>query len=286
MPQAHEVAPEIVRAARARGEGIFPLGGPRAGSEWVEIGAARLRLSRPEGAVRGTYLHLHGGGWTFGAPEQHDDQNQALARATGLNVLSAFYRLAPENPWPAGADDASAALEAVLSHPRYGAGPVFVGGESAGAHLAAVALNRRAAQGASQRIAGAVLWYGLFDLRMTPSMARWGAETLVLSTPTVDWFADNLTGGDAALRADADASPLLADLTGFPPALLLCGTADPLIDDTLFMHARLNAAGRAAEALFYPGGVHAFDQFDLAIARAARADAAAWLLGRLASLGA
>ncbi|MGF1659153.1 MAG: alpha/beta hydrolase fold domain-containing protein [Rubrimonas sp.] len=281
MPQAHQIPPEVTRAARAAGKGIFPLGGPLEGSRWIEDG--RLRLSPPEGAPRGVYLHLHGGGWTFGSPEHYDAANQALARATGLAVLSARYLLAPEHPWPAGADDACEALDFILTHPEFGAGPVFIGGESAGAHYAAVALARLAARGEAGRIAGAVLWYGLYDLRLTPSMANWGPESLILSTPTVEWFADNLTGGNRAARADPALSPLLGDLAAFPPALLICGTADPLIDDTLFLAARLAAAGRAVSARLYPGGVHAFDQFDLAIARAARAEAHAWILERMAA---
>ena len=198
-------------------------------------------------------------------------------------MLSARYRLAPENPWPACADDACAALDLVLDHAEYGAGPVFIGGESAGAHLAAVALARLAAQGRAARVEGAVLWYGVYDLRLTPSMANWGPASLVLSTPTVEWFVDNLTAGDRAARADPALSPLLGDLSAFPPALLLCGTADPLCDDTLFMASRLAASGRRVAARFFPGGVHAFDQFDLSLARAARATAHAWLLERLAA---
>jgi acetyl esterase/lipase len=160
-------------------------------------------------------------------------------------------------------------------------GGIVISGESAGAHLAAVTLLRLKARGLADRIAGAALTYGVFDLRMTPSMANWGPDNLILSTPVVEWFVDNLTAGDRALRADPALSPLLADLSGLPPSLLTCGTADPLIDDTLFMAARLAAAGVAVETRIVPGGCHGFDLFDLAIAREHHAALAGFARARL-----
>jgi acetyl esterase/lipase len=112
-------------------------------------------------------------------------------------------------------------------------------------------------------------------------MANWGPRKLVLSTPTVDWFIDNLTGGDRSLRADPALSPLLADLSGLPPMLLQVGTADPLVDDTAFLAARLHAAGAPPQVRVWPGGVHAFDMFELVIAREAWAETAAFVRARL-----
>ena len=149
-------------------------------------------------------------------------------------------------------------------------GPVVIGGESAGAHLTMATFIRLAGAGLADRVAGLVLNYGVFDLRLTPSARNWGTRYLVLSTPVIDWFAANLLGeGD---RADPAVSPLLAPLPPrLPPALFQCGTADPLIDDTLFMAARWRGAGAVAEEAIHPGGVHAFDMFDLALARASHA---------------
>ncbi|MEM6905086.1 MAG: alpha/beta hydrolase, partial [Pseudomonadota bacterium] len=98
------------RQARAEGRGLFPPAGPLEGSTWREIpGAggrtARVRLSEPAGTARGVYLHIHGGGWTIGAPDQYDRYNQRIAAETGLAVASVEYRLAPENAWPAAPDD-------------------------------------------------------------------------------------------------------------------------------------------------------------------------------------
>ena len=283
LPMAHEVPAPVTRKAREQGGGVFPAGGPLEGSEWLAIpgapgGPARVRLSRPEGAPAGVYLHIHGGGWTFGQADHYDRWNQALARESGWAVASVAYRLAPEHPWPACAEDCLAAARWLMgaAPDAFGTDRLAIGGESAGAHLSAAALL---ALGAEARVfAGALLTYGLFDIRLTPSMARAGTAALVVPTPTVEWFADNLTGGDAGLRASPALSPILGDLSRFPPTLLICGTADPLLDDTLLMASALTRAGIAAETALWPGGVHGFDQFDgLPIAEEALAEKAAFL---------
>ncbi len=276
LPMAHEVPAPVTRAAREKGGGVFPAGGPLEGSEWLDIpgapgGPGRVRISRPDGAPRGLLLHIHGGGWTFGAADHYDRWNQALARDSGFVVASVAYRLAPEHPWPACREDCAAAARWALEAGAalFGTRRLAIAGESAGAHLAAVTLLGLGAE--ARAFAGAVLTYGAYDLRMTPSMARAGTDALVIPTPTVDWFVDNLTAGDRALRASPALSPLLADLSGLPPALLICGDADPLIDDTVLTAARLTAAGVPVETAIYPGAVHGFDQFDHPLA----ADAAA-----------
>lgn len=274
MPAIHEVPPEVTRQARAEGRGIFPHGGPLGGSDWREIptGAGLARVTLPDEAPTGVFIHIHGGGWTIGAPEQYDHWCQHLAERAGCAVVSVKYRLAPEHPWPACADDCEAAAVWAMEvfGPEIRADRFAIGGESAGAHLAAVTLLRLRARALHRPIRGALLHYGCFDVRMTPSMANWGATPLILSTPSVDWFAGNLTAGNTALRGDPALSPLLADLGDMPPALFQCGTLDPLLDDTLFMAARWLAAGGEAEAKLYPGGVHAFDMFDIPIAEEAR----------------
>ncbi|MEL6475875.1 MAG: alpha/beta hydrolase [Pseudomonadota bacterium] len=272
-PRPYDVPIEATRQARAEGRGLFPPAGPLDGSEWVETGApgaGRVRVSRPTGPARGVYLHIHGGGWTFGNPEQSDRYSQRIAAATGMIVVSIQYRLAPEHRWPAQAEDCTAAALWALETFD---GPVAIGGESAGAHLSVITLLRLRAAGRLDRVVGAVLNYGIFDLAMTPSAKNWGESYLILSTPVIEWFGENLMAG----RADPEASPLLADLAGLPPALFQVGTNDPLLDDSLFMAARWQAAGGAADLALVPGGVHAFDCFDLAIAREAHARQDAFL---------
>ncbi len=281
LPRVHEVDPVLTRKARAEGRGTFPPAGPLPGSSWVSTGATegpgRVRVSDPDTEPRGIYLHIHGGGWTIGAPDQYDLHNQALAAATGARVVSVPYRLAPEHIWPAQRDDVLAGALWALGEMDL---PIVIGGESAGAHLSAVAVLGLKAAGAIDRVRGVVFNYGVFDLRMTPSMANWGDRYLVLSTPIVDWFTNNVIP-DPAMRADPEISVLLAKLDGLVPALFQVGTADPLLDDTLSMAMRWQAAGNETALAVYPGGIHAYDMFDLEIARQSHAAVASFVNAKL-----
>lgn len=251
---------DAMRRLRAEGKSVLPIDGPLPEGRWepaAGVGSGRVRVIEHP-APKGVYLHIHGGGWTLSAPEQFDGRNLMLSRATEVTVVSAEYRLAPENKWPACADDCEgAALKAIE---LAGDLPLLIGGESAGAHLSAVTLLRLRARGLLERFRGAVLSYGAFDLRATPSVRNWGDTNLVLSTPIIAWFSENLLEG-AGDPSDPAVSPLLADLDGMPPALFCVGDQDPLIDDTLFMAERWRAAGAEAELRVWPGGVHAFDYF-------------------------
>lgn len=277
-PKMYNFPPEVVRASRAEGKGALPLGGPLEGSEWHEIegapgGPGRVRISRPAGEPTGLYLHIHGGGWTIGTADQNDASCQAMAKATGMLVVSVAYRLAPEHPWPAAKMDCMAAARWALANYDL---PVVIGGESAGGHLTMVTALGLREEGLIDRVRGLVLYYGVFDVRGTPSAVNWGERNLILSTPTMNWFFD-FVDPDGRQRHGADLSPILADVTGLPPAIFLVGTADPLLDDTLMMAMRWRAAGNEGELHVYPGGVHGFDAFpELAIARESREAAAAF----------
>lgn len=203
---------------------------------------------------------------------------QQLTEMVGCATVSVEYRLGPENAWPACVDDCAAAGRWVLdaAEMRFGTDKIAIGGESAGAHLAATTLLSMKAEGQLDRFAGALMTYGCYDLAMTPSAANWGARNLILSTPTIDWFAKNLNV-PADQMINPLASPLYGDLAGMPPALFQCGTYDPLSDDTTFMAARWAQAGGDARTIWYPGGVHAFDYFDTPLAAEAHGDGQAFL---------
>lgn len=121
---------------------------------------------------------------------------------------------------------------------------------------------------------GANLVYGAFDLSMTPSQRAFGNTRLVLRTIDMQQFYNAFlpTMSD---RRGSDVSPLYAELADLCPALFTVGTADALLDDTLFMHARWIAAGNAADLAVYPGGAHGFTLFPntLADTAAGRMDA-------------
>jgi acetyl esterase/lipase len=158
----------------------------------------------------------------------------------------------------------------------------LLGGESAGAHLSLVVLLRTRARYGGCPFTAANLVYGAYDLRLTPSSATWGDRNLVLSTPIIEWFANNFVGDRD--RSDPDISPLFADLANLPPTLLSAGTLDPLLDDSLFLHARLAAAGNSSRLAIYPGGIHGFDAFPTPLGTQARKAMDRFLLEQ-ASLG-
>jgi acetyl esterase len=271
---------EEVRRARRDGEDIFPP------PVWLNdrarelsipgrSGDIGLRVIAPERDAVGAYLHIHGGGWALGAADLQDPLLAELADETGLCVVSVEYRLAPEHPYPAGPDDCEdAALWLVREGlAELGVPPVAaIGGDSAGAHLAAVTLLRlRDRHGITGAFAAANLIFGVFDLAMTPSLRNWGERPLILSTPVMEHFLTMFVPGvDLEARRDPDISPLYADLRDMPPALFSVGTLDPLLDDTLFMEARWRATGAPTELRIWPEAIHAFTAFPLQVTAAAR----------------
>ena len=279
IPPVNTVPPAESRLARREGRGIFPAPVYVPEARVIEIdgprGVVPLRIIAPEGEPRGTFLHLHGGGWTLGESDGQDVRLQRLARETGLTVVSVDYRLAPENPYPAGPDDCEAAALWLIGDEGRAAlgasGPRGIGGDSAGAQLAAATLLRlRDRHGITGAFGAAVLQYGCFDLSMTPSQRLWGERNLVLSGPIIMWFSDQfLPAHDREARRDPDISPLFADLTGMPPAIFTIGTEDPLLDDSLFMEARWRRAGHRTELRIWPEAPHGFVSLPMSVAEVA-----------------
>jgi acetyl esterase/lipase len=276
QPPVNTVPPDVSRRARREGKGIFPAPVFLEEARDIEVigrgGPIKVRLILPAQPPTGIYLHIHGGGWTLGAHDMQDVALKLLADSTGLCAASIGYRLAPEHPYPAGPDDCEDAVVHLLEHGAellHAPARFAIGGESAGAHLAAVTLLRlRDRFGIKNRIAAANLVYGGYDLNGTPSTILWGDRNLVLSTPIVQWFTGNfLPGSSFEQRRHPDISPLYARLGDMPPALFSVGTMDCLMDDSLFMAERWRAAGNQADVAVYPEGVHAFNAYPTALAR-------------------
>ena len=281
VPAVNTIPLEESRRARREGLGIFPKPVFVPEARWLEIdgpgGPMPLRVIAPEQQPTGVFLHFHGGGWTVSASDLQDRRLQRLARDTGMTVVSVEYRLAPEHPYPAGPDDCEAAALWLLSEEGRDAvqapGPLAIGGDSAGGHLAACSLLRlRDRHGITGAFGAAVFQYGAFDLSMTPSQRLWGERNLVLSSPIITWFADQfLPGIDQERRRDPDISPLFAELSGMPPAVFTIGSADPLLDDSLFMEARWRAAGHATELRVWDEAPHGFLSLPMAVSDVALA---------------
>jgi acetyl esterase len=273
LPDPMSVPPSLVRERRRQGLGPFPLMPLSRKAEVIEIdgpaGPIPLRIIAPENP-RGVYLHIHGGGWTWGTADEQDPWLDRLADRCSLAVVSVEYRLAPENPYPAAPDDCEAAALWVVreAESRFGTSRLFIGGESAGAHLSAVTILRLRDRHGLTPFRGANLFAGCYDLGLTPSVRHWGPERLILNTADVRGFANNFVG-HVEDRTNPDISPLYADLKGLPPTLFSVGTKDMLLDDTLFMASRYAAAGNRTELAIWPGGCHVFIRFDSALSKQA-----------------
>jgi acetyl esterase/lipase len=251
-----------------------------------------LRILRPPGPgpgpATGVILDIHGGGWVIGNARMNDALNAGYAEACNATVVSVDYRLATRAPLAALMDDCLAAAHWLLGDglPECTGLPIVLIGESAGGHLAAATLQRlQATPELLQRIAGALLYYGVYDLAGTPSVHAARPETLVLDGPRMASGLRMLTPGldDAARRAPA-LSPLYGALVGMPPALMIAGQADPLLDDTLELARRWRDVANV-ELEVLPEAPHGFIHFPTSMARATCAHAQEWIRKRFAAAG-
>jgi acetyl esterase/lipase len=224
-------------------------------------GELRCRIYRPSDASASpAHLALHGGGWWHGSID--DLICDAICRQrcveAQLVVVAVDYRLAPEHPFPAGLDDAYAALEWLTGHAdQLGIDPrnISIGGGSAGANLAAaLAIKVRDAGGAQP----------VFQLLEVPALdltlatARDTAATTDRQDMTTE--LDVAVGRYLADQGQAKhplASPLLSGaLYDLPPAVIFTAEYDPLRTEGERYAARLNAAGVPARAVRHPGALH------------------------------
>jgi acetyl esterase/lipase len=250
-------------------------------------GAIPIRILRPE-QVDGVYLHFHGGGMTLGSAASMDGRNWPLAEAANLAVVSVDYRLAPEHPFPAGPDDCAAAAHWLVenSTEEFGTERRLVGGESAGAYLAILTMIRlRDDGGGRPPFLGADLCYGVYDEGGTPSATALIGKVPYAARADTNW-AHYLPGRSKEEVRVPAISPLWAELHDLPPCLLTVGTADFLLDDSLFLAARLEAAGNDVELAVYPEGPHGIEGAPTEMGRIARERIYGFLQARLAATSA
>ncbi len=201
-------------------------------------------LSVPRTAPASTIvLYLHGGGYLFGSPKTHRQVLLAMAKAFQAPVYGLDYRLAPEHPFPAAAEDAAKAYAWLLR--RHPGAALVLSGDSAGAGLAiATAVGVR--DSGSKPPLGLVGFSPYCDLAVTGSSVEANAKSCAMFTPrgVREAAAMYLAGAPAE---DPRASPLYADLSGLPPMLLFASRHEILRDDTLRLADRAAAVGVKVE---------------------------------------
>lgn len=247
----------------------------------VDAPEIKLTLYQPRNATGRLpcIYHIHGGGFVGGCAAQLEPLHRAAAHDLNCIIVSVDYRLAPENPYPAGIEDCYAGLAWTFANAAalgIDAARIGVMGESAGGGLAA-ALTLLARDRGEYKLAFQHLIYPMLDDR-----------TCITTTPNqvageFIWTPHNNRFGWAALLGGApgggDVSPYAAparatDLAGLPRTFIACPTLDLFIDEDIDYATRLMRSGVPVELHVYPGGFHGFDIFggDAPISVRARAD--------------
>ena len=206
-------------------------------------------------------VYFHGGGWVIGSPATHTKLCAELAEGAGAVVVSVHYRLAPEHTPPAQLDDCVAAVRWAVDHAaelNADGSRIALAGDSAGGNLAACAALRVRDEG-GPRARLQLLLYGAFtgnnDL---PSVIENG-EGKILTRQMMDWFYRHYLSAGADPK-DPYIFPINGDLRGLPPAHLIVGTLDPLLDDSKLYAEALQKAGVPVKLSIYQDQPHIFLQ--------------------------
>ena len=272
--------PEQARALNRRGAAAVsgrPV--PMTREERLEIpgpaGTIPARLYVPSGAASTSMpllVYYHGGGWVIGDLDTHDSVCRFLATAAGVLVLSIDYRLAPEHPFPAAAEDADAAFGwAAANAAELGADParIAVGGDSAGGNLAAVVEPARPRRRRAEAGDAAPVLPGHRRRRraaLASALRRWvpadqSGHGLVRSP---------LPAHRSRRRRPARLGAPVRDLSGLPPAYIATAGFDPLRDEGEAYAERMRAAGVPVALRRHRGLVHGFANLT-AVSRSSRA---------------
>ncbi len=245
----------------------------------------RLYTPADAAASRPVLVYAHGGGWVVGSVQTHDPFCRLLCDAAGVIVLSVEFRLAPEHRFPASLDDMLLAYKWTADHAGNFGGDaerLVLGGDSAGANLAAVTANRICATAEAVRPAALMLLYPVTDHPSAGHNSYTGNSTgCGLDASLMEWFwgqyAPDVSPDDPRI------SPLrLESLPTLPPTLVATAEYDPLRDEGIAYAVKLKAAGVAVTHLHAPDMHHNFPVHPGTVARfpqsiAALNEFAAWL---------
>lgn len=264
----------LLRAERIKLQGTFVgrrvFGKVDAGAtvEEITVGAgSRALVYRPKDATSQDtagplpcVINFHGGGWVQGNPEQSGWLSSRVAVRNKAVVISPAYRLAPEDPFPAGVEDCWAAVTWIAEHADelgISAERIAVMGDSAGGNLAAVmALLARDAGGPPLR-AQVLIYPGVEMYDEWPSEVN-NVHDPVLTSANMRAFG-HLYLGDLYGTEDFRASPIrAASHAGLPKAFIVTAEYDPLQDNGAHYRDALVAAGVPVRYVEYDGAIHGF----------------------------
>ena len=215
-------------------------------AEWV---------SDPQSSDNHTILYFHGGAYFAGSITTHRDFAAQLVKATGFRVLLVDYRLAPENPYPAAVEDATAAYRWLLNQ-GFSPSKIIIAGDSAGGGLSIATLVDLRVSG-DPFPAGAVCISPWTDLALTGDLIQNKAQTDFICTPAMLRNSAKLYCGTNNAKLPL-ISPLYADLSGLPPLLIHVGTEETLLDDLIRLAEVAQNAGMEVDLHVWPKMFHVF----------------------------
>ena len=274
--------PEILELAR--GDFSLPCDVEIKSVENADVDGIPIRIYRDEEPPTGLVVYFHGGGFVLGSIGIMENVAKELCHASGAVVISVGYRLAPEDPYPAGLDDCEKVTRwAIANASTFGvpASKVAIAGESAGGNLSA-ALALRLRDAGDVQLAGQVLIYpGTSGSERFPSRDEFAG--LVLNEKSMVMYWDAYSAG-RDLDDDPYAAPLHAEhLRDLPPAIVILGGCDLLRDEGRAYADRLREDGVDVEEVCYAGQPHGFVNFDFPAAALAHEVIGAWLRSKLAA---
>jgi monoterpene epsilon-lactone hydrolase len=226
--------------------------------EEIQIGniPAEKYLLDSEDSNSKVMLYFHGGGYFSGSYISHRRFVSILCKKLHLNAYSINYRLAPEDPYPAGLDDAFFAYQWLLEEKSIPAEKVIIMGDSAGGGLALALLHQIGTHNLPQPKAAVCLspWT---DLTLTSESFKTKVEQDVF------FNVKNMeTSAKAYLQTESpenpEISPIFADFNGFPPIFLQVGSREMLLDDSLVIAEKMENQGVSVTVDLWEGMFHAF----------------------------
>lgn len=229
----------------------------------IDAGGRPARQYEPPHKPIGDMMYFHGGGFIIGSLDTHDALCRRLSARTCLRIVSVDYRLAPEHPFPAAYDDASAAWGWARGR---GTGPWLIGGDSAGANLATV----QALDGSARL---QILLYPAVDMlhqdELYPSVIDFG-DGYLLTAEGMRECARLLIPPEQD-AGDPRLSPIRAELGRASPALVMIAGFDPLRDQGRAYGMALQKAGVRTHVIEEKGLPHGFADFAGVVPAARRA---------------
>lgn len=216
-------------------------------AEWVSVNRAHIHKQ--------LILHCHGGGYSTGSSIYARTLTMKLALATGMEILSFDYRLAPEHPAPAALEDALKAWDYLMLL-GYGARDIILTGDSAGGNLALTLIMKLMEQ---KRLLprGMVLMSPWTDLTSSGESFQEKKEIDPVLDETYINKMIRAYAGDRDL-ADPYLSPLFTDFRGFPPTYIQVGTNEILYSDSLRLFQKMREAGVTVKLDTFEGMWHVF----------------------------